>query len=214
MSDYLEQIIDDFDPIEETTPSKEEMENSLPDDPNPDEILEASKSIRHERNSGGAVLTWRILGELLYLSQQVDKRIDEMEKSGAPEWNQDQKDDVHLFFAFVGQAQEYLLRQAVVTHVISDEARTDKMKEKIISNDRGRAMPAGECLDYLHRAGFIGDGLKGEIGQTRDERNEAVHDIRRWLFAQYDTQDLETQIRRGERSVVRLLELVYGFDLE
>lgn len=214
MSDYLQPIVEEFDPMDHVTPSEEEMDSALPDNPDQEDILKVDQSLRTQREQGGAILTAKILAELHYLSRQVRDQIEIIEHSPVVEWDRDQKDDVHLFFAFVGQVQEYLLRDAVITHVISDSATTDEMKEKIMSDKHGRAMTAHECLDFLHRGGFIDSGLKGEIGQVRTERNEVTHDITRWLFAQFDPEELETQVTRGERSVVRLLELCYDFDLE
>ena len=214
MSEYLGPIVENFDPMNHITPSEDEMKEILPDDPDHEDIIEAERSLRTEREQGGAILTAKLLAELYHLSTRVRSRIEKIEGLPVVEWSGEQKDDVHLFFAFVGQVQEHLLRKAVVQHVISDEATTEAMRRKIMSGDHGRAMRAGECLDYLHSGGFIDDGLKGEIGQTRNERNEAVHDITRWIFAQFDPQELQAQVTRGERSVVRLLELVYGFDLE
>ena len=214
MSDYLRPIVNDFDPAEYSNPTDEELEAILPEEPSGDEVLDAIQSLRSQKQVGGAILTGKILWELFDLSKRVRDDITIIRESPAREWSRDQKDSVHLFFAFVGQVQDHLLRQAVVRHVIDDEATTEQMKEKIVSDDTGRGMPARECLNYLDAGGLIDSGLKGEIGQVRNERNEAVHDITRWFFAEFDLQTLEAQVARGERSVVRLLELVYGFELE
>jgi hypothetical protein len=214
MSNYLRPIVEDFDPMDHISPDEEEMNAILPDDPNHQDILEAERSLRTKREQGGAILTSKILAELLHLSTRVRDQIEVIENSPVTEWDREQKNDVHLFFSFVGQVQEYLLRDAVVTYVINDDATTDGIKRKIMSDENGRAMSAHECLDYLHKSGLIDSGLKGEIGQVRNERNETVHDIRRWFFAQFDPEELKAQVARGERSVVRLLELVYRFELE
>ncbi|WP_227380869.1 hypothetical protein [Haladaptatus halobius] len=213
MSDFLRPIVENFDPID-SLPGDEEMEAELPENPSVEDISEARSSLTNDQTPGAALFTDKILAELLHLSDQARDRIEEVDNAPVVEWDGEQKDDIHLFFAFIGQAQEYLLRQAVIRKVISDDATTDAMKEKILSDKRGQPMSTGQCLDYLHRGGFIDDGLKGEIGQTRNQRNEAVHDIRRWIFANFDPIDLQSDIARGERTVVRLLELVYGFDLE
>jgi hypothetical protein len=214
MSDYLRTIVERFDPIEHRLPSEEELEAALPDQSDPEEIIERHQSLRSQREGGGAILTSHILNELFNLSVPVRDAIEEVAETRPHEWTREQKDDVHLFFAFVGQVQEYLLRVAVVKHVISDEATTEAIKAKIVSDKDGRPMPVSECLDYLHSGGTIDDGLKGEIAQTRDERNETVHDIWRWFYTQHDPTALEAQVSRAERSVVRLLELVFDFDLE
>ena len=214
MSEYLEPIVENFDPMDYMMPDEEEFDEMLPEDADDEDVLEARQSYKSQKERGGAILTDKILAELLYLSNNAREPIDKSKNSPVNEWHGEQKDDIHLFFAFMGQAQEHLLRDAFVTHVISEDATTEAMKQKIMSDDHGRAMSAWECLDYLHKAGFIDDGLKGETGQTRGERNETVHDITRWLFAQFDPHQIESEISRGERTVVRLLELVYDFDLE
>ncbi|MFD1686377.1 hypothetical protein [Halobellus litoreus] len=195
-------------------PDDAELKEALPEDPVVEDIIEAGRGLKSSRERGGAMLTSKILIELNHLSEQVREKIDEVESHPVTEWDGDQKDDVHLFFTFVGQTQEYLLREAVVAHIISEDATTETMKRKIVGDESEIGWSAKMCIDYLHRGGVIDDGFKGEIHQTRDERNETVHDITRWFFANFEPQDLRAQVSRSERSVVRLLEVVYGFDLE
>lgn len=214
MSDYLRPIVERFEPIDHMTPNDEEFQQALPEDPDVEEINEARRDLTTSKERGGAVLTIKILAELLHLSEEVRTRINEIEDSPVTEWDGEKKDDVHLFFTFVGQTQEYLLREAVVKYVISETATTDAMKQKIMGGENEVGWSAKMCIDYLHRADVIGDGFKGEIYQTRNERNETVHDITRWFFANFDPEDLRAQVSRSERSVVRLLEITYGFELE
>lgn len=214
MSEYLETVVEEFDPMDHISPSEEEMDEHLPKDPTRDEILEVESELRSSKEVGGAVLTGKILAELLHLSTEVREEIEILKPQYHPEWSSEQKDDVHLFFTYVGQIQEHLLRKAILEQVIVDEAHTDAMKKKVMGAGNERPMPVSECLEYLEKGGIIGDGLKGEIWQARNERNETVHDITRWFFANFEPEDLEAQVSRGERSVVRLLEIVYGFNLE
>ena len=214
MPEYLEDVVERFDPMDYITPSEEEMDEHLPENPTREEILETKSEIRSPKKRGGAILAGKILAELLHLSTEVREEIEILTPASHVEWSGEQKDDVHLFFTYVGQVQEYLIREAVFTHILSDDVRTDEMKQKIMGGRNERGMPVHECLEYLHKGDAIGDGLKGEIGQVRDERNETVHDITRWFFANFDPEDLEAQVSRGERTVVRLLELIYGFELE
>lgn len=214
MSDYLDEIVENFDPMDHITPSEEELEEELPSDATSEQIQEAFRELRTEKERGGAMLVSKILAELHHLSNQARTRIDEVEQSPVVEWDGEQKDDIHLYFAFVGQVQEHLLRDAVIQYVISDAATTEAIKRKIMSNEGRGAMPASECIDYLYKGEIIDNGLKSEIKRVRDERNEAVHDLTRWIFAQPDPSDLRREVLAGERSVVRLIEVVYGFDLE
>lgn len=214
MSEYLERIIEQFDPVDYIMADEEELNQLLPDNPSVEEVMEAHRTLTRGQERGGAILTGKILGEMYHLSIEVRNHIDRVETAGISQWSGEQKDDIHLFFAFIGQLQEHLLREAVVRHIISSEATTDSMREFIISDENGRGMSARKCLDYLHHGGIIDSGLKGEIGQVRNERNEAVHDITRWFWKEYDPQHLRSQVARGERSVIKLLDLVYGFGLE
>jgi len=195
------------------TPSYEELEEFLPEEPEIDDILDAQRSLRTTQKRGGAVLTAKILDELLHLSKRAHERIDEIEASPVVEWDGKQKDDVRLFFTFVGQVQEHLLQEAVVIHLISDDCKTDKIKSKIKGGNGDNGWPAKQCIDYLNRAEIISDGFKGELWQTRNERNETVHDITRWIFAQLEPEELRPQVKRGERSIIKLLDTVYGFNL-
>lgn len=210
MSDYLEQILDRFDPEEYQSYDWENIDD-------PSKLGEVGTEIPREyeqKERGGAIFAVNILSELHHLSEEAHSSIEMVKDRQVERWGRDEKDDIDLFFSFVGQAQEHLLREAVIQHIFADKVVTDEIKMMIHGAENYRGYGHHQCLQILEAGEVIDDGLKGEIGQVRSERNEAVHDITRWLFAEFDPEDIESQVNRGERSVVRLLELVYGFDLE
>ncbi len=89
----------------------------------------------------------------------------DLESSGVQEWEPEQKDDIVLFFTFVGIAQEHYLRRAVAKRVFQPEALSNALLDLIFD------MNPNFCLELLHAAGVVGDGKKGEIstGKARKE---------------------------------------------
>ena len=73
MSDYLRPIVERFEPIDHMTPNDEEFQQALPEDPDVEEINEARRDLTTSKERGGAVLTIKILAELLHLSE--DSRV-------------------------------------------------------------------------------------------------------------------------------------------
>lgn len=213
MSEYTKRVYESFDPLDYISPELNDVETELPENPDAEDILQIKKSAYDQKTRGGAILTQKILAELHHLSEQAGNTITTVKNSGVYEWDSNQKDDLRLFFTFVGQTQEYLLREAIVKCIISSEVE-DELKEEIIGHNDTRGWSVRQCIRYLHKADVIDSGLKGNITDARNERNESVHDITRWFFAQFDPSDMKQKTSSAERSVVRLLQIVYEFDLE
>lgn len=115
--------------------------------------------------------------------------------------------DLVLYFTFVSQVNEHLLSEAVYEHVIAEERKTDKMRELV------HEMDPEYCLNILHNSKVIDDGLKGEVGQVKNVRNELMHELSERLVPTTD-QDFTTQVERGYRSVRRLVDLALDFESE
>jgi hypothetical protein len=210
MSEYLDEVHQEFDPEEYQSYDWDSIDD-------PSKVLESDEDPLKkypQKKRGGAIFTKYVLAELSHLSEEAHSSIENVKQKPTKKWERDERDDIDLFFAFVGQAQERLLREAILQHVFDDEAVTDEIRSMVHGKGGYTGYGYYQCLEMLEASGAIEDGLKGEIGQVRDERNETVHEITRWLFAEFDPDDIKAQIDRGERSVVRLLELVYGFNLE
>ena len=198
MSEYLESVMenamkDDFPGLEFIDGDRDTLSSA----PNEDDVKFQDK-----------LLPYRVLQELEGLSKVARESLDEVNERGLNEWSPREKDDVHLFFAFAGQAQEYYLKRGVYRHIIRAEVDTEEMRKWVFK------LNAATCRNLLYKADVIDSGLKGDLKAARDERNESVHDISRWLFANFEPMKIKAQMDRAERSLVRLIEITEGMELE
>lgn len=217
MSEYLENVLDGFEPTEHMVTDSKPINDLVAEnggDINSIDGLVEEKTQKQKKQTGGARLTDKILHELHALSVNARNSIEDVKKSKEENWNTEHKDDINLFFTFTGQVHEYLLREAVILKVIADNVVSESIRRKVHGVQNNRGFSFTQCIELLNRGGVMDDGLKGEIMQARTERNEVVHEITRWLFGSFNLGDIESTVSRAERSTVRLLEIVYDFDLE
>lgn len=147
------------------------------------------------------------LNELQVLATPARSAALEVENQNSNEWSVSYKDEMRLFFIYSGILQEYYLKHAVVEHVFPKKRRTDQLLEMVWN------MTPQHCINFLFATGVIDAGMKGEIGQAKDERNKLAHSISHWLFTQPDPQHIQAQIGRAERSSIRLIDLVGDFEI-
>ena len=198
MSEYLEEILHSA------------LETNFPGFHFLDEDRDSLSTVpgENEPQPEDELLPYFVLQELKGLSTVARETIAEVDRRGLNEWSSGEKDDIHLFFAYVGQAQEHYLKRGVYRHIVREEVDTEEMREWFFD------LNASTCRKLLYKADVIDSGLKGDLKTVRNERNESVHDISRWLFADFEPDKLEAQMDRAERSLVRLIEITEGIELE
>jgi hypothetical protein len=213
MLDYLENILDDFQPEEylEGEFAKVAREN--------EDFYAAVASLENPFSAPESMYELYfiryILNELSELSRDLRNSISETRAGMTPrDWPRDQRSSYGVFFAFVGQSLESMLKDAFFYHIVSEKARIPEVRNKVRGVGSYWGISPTECREYLHNGNVIDDGLNGNIKQTWDLRCEAVHDLRHWFGIDLSPNDIESHISHSERAIVRLAEVTYGIDLE
>lgn len=120
------------------------------------------------------------------------------------------------------QERVVLLEFFTVAHAVIETLSSDILKLKLLKPDHAseefsdwlfeRALNQKRRQELLSKAGVIGDGLKGDMNQVRNARNELVHDPASRLSVS-SVDDWTANADRALRTVERLFEIKMDSDV-
>ncbi|WP_157078558.1 hypothetical protein [Halalkalicoccus paucihalophilus] len=87
--------------------------------------------------------------------------------------------------------------------IIASEHRQSKETNEFLEE----RLTQGSREELLFRTGAIDSGLKGEMKQAREFRNEIIHNSSKRKVIE-DTENIEDQVNRGHRIVDKLWEQI------